>query len=155
MVRRQTVLILVTAMLLIALARTPKRHGEPFVPFSYVSAIGVSPSGKLVALGTFDKQVIVWDLSQTSTIREGSRFTIGVVWMVIRSPKAFGDTRLVISSQLLGEAFSRIVSEEVVDPSWNMLIADLVLDEPGQYDIRVTTSRGDIVARSTVEVTPR
>lgn len=89
------------------------------------------------------------------TTREGTRFTTGEVWMVVRGKKPFRDTKLIFFVRVHGTEMWVVAGEETIDPSWDVVAWRDVLDEPGSFDIKVTTGKGELVAQSTVQIVGR
>ena len=66
---------------------------------------------------TFAEKV---DAKTLKTTNEGTRFTTGTVFLVVRGKSSFGDTKLVVSYRVQGTDAWRIVSEDTVDPEWTL-----------------------------------
>jgi hypothetical protein len=89
------------------------------------------------------------------TTHAGTRFTTGWVYVVVRGRKRFGDSTLIVYGREHGSELWNVVGQIVVDPNWDMAVGREMLDEAGKLDIKVTTSRGVLVAQSTVEIVGR
>lgn len=98
---------------------------------------------------TFAEQV---DPKTLRTTNEGTRFTTGWVWMVVRGKKPFGDTKLIFYAKEHGTEVWSVVGEETVDPAWDVVVWKELMDVPGTLDIKVVNGKGDMVAQSTVQI---
>jgi len=101
---------------------------------------------------TFAERV---DPRTMKTFREGKTFSPGIVQLIIRTRKPFGDTRVIVYGRAHEESQWSVVKEETVDASWTMLATPIVLGDPGKYDVKATNSGGKVIAQSVVEITGR
>lgn len=101
---------------------------------------------------TFAERV---DPRTMETFREGKKFSPGIVQLIIRARKPFGDTRVIVYGRVHDESQWTVVKEETVDASWTMLATPIMLGDPGKYDVKATNSRGKVIAQSVVEITGR
>jgi hypothetical protein len=85
---------------------------------------------------------------------EGTEFTTGEVNMVIRGNSSFGDSRLIVSYRMDGEAAWRQLLDEdcTVDPAWDVVSLPIHLVDPGNYEISVKTSSGTLIAQNYVTI---
>lgn len=95
------------------------------------------------------------DPKTMKTTREGTRFTTGVIWIIVRGKKPFGDTKLIFYGREHGTEMWAVAGEETVDPTWDTAVWKDVIDEPGKVDIKVMTGKGELVAQSTLEIVRR
>jgi len=95
------------------------------------------------------------DSKTMRTTHEGTQFYPGRLFVIIRSPKAFGDSKLLVYLRLHGTEMWAVCGEQIVDPKWTFVAMPDELDDAGSYDIKVTTSKGDLVAESTVTIVSR
>ncbi len=77
---------------------------------------------------------------------------MGEVWMLVRGSKCFGDSKLILYGRVSGTEAWGVLDEMTVDPEWNVIAWPELLDVPGRFDIRVTTSKGSVVAKGTVSI---
>lgn len=83
---------------------------------------------------------------------ESNRFSTGWVWLVIRSSRPFGDGLLKIQGRIHGDKNWTDIAELKVDPKWDAAAKRELLDVGGAFDIRVTTSKGRVVAEGMVVI---
>ena len=88
------------------------------------------------------------------TTNEGTEFTTGWVAMIIRSRKAFGESKLIITYRKNGEQMWQVLDQHSVDPQWDMIAAPVLLAEPGDYEIAAKTASGKLIAKNTVTIIP-
>lgn len=114
-------------------------------------AAGSVPPVAPASMGTIAFALHV-DPNTLATRGEGSSFTTGWIHMVIRTSRAFGDSKLVVSYNSSGSAWN-VLDEFVVDPTWDTATTKVNLVNRGTYRVRATTSRGEVLAEGTVYVT--
>lgn len=119
-----------------------------FVLVGRVARLFSSGTGTITFAESVDQRTL-------KTTNEGTRFSMGWVWMVIRGKKSFGDTRLILYGRLHGTEAWAVLSEETIDPSWDVAVEREFLDVPGTFDVKAMTSKGSLVAQSTVEISGR
>ncbi len=116
------------------------------------SPVALAPPKPAPAVGTVTFAEYV-DLQAGIVRREGRRFSTGRVYLIIRSPRPFGDTRLVVSYLPSGALGWQTLGEYSVDPNNDLKVVIITLLDPGRYNVRVQTSRGERIAEDFVEVT--
>lgn len=87
-----------------------------------------------------------------ATRNEGREFSTGWVWILVRSGKPFGDTRMVISYRESDSAVSTVLTEAAIDPNWDSAADRIRLILPGTYVITATNSRGELIAQDVVRI---
>lgn len=98
---------------------------------------------------TFAEQV---DPATLKTFKESNQFTTGWVWMVVRTKRPVGDTKLIFYGRLEGAVAWNVLGEVTVDPAWDTLVGKELLDRPGRYEIKAMNGKGRLVAQSKVEI---
>lgn len=116
--------------------------------FLLVAMIGHSGVGTIRFAEDVDPKTL-------KTTKEGTSFSTGWVYIVVRSDRPFGDARLIVYGRVAGHEAWHVLGEVTVDPGWDTLTKRELLDEPGTYEIKVTTSKGTLIAQSTVQVVAR
>lgn len=87
------------------------------------------------------------------TFNEGKRFPTGhPVWVVIRSRKPFGDTKLLLYMRAHGNQAWVVAGEQIVDPKWDTVAMEDNFDTPGTFDVKIIDSKGKTVAEATLEL---
>lgn len=118
---------------------------------------GITVLGSVAEIGqdggsiTFAEEV---DPQTFQTTDEGTEFTTGWVWMLIRGAESFGDNRLIVSHRKDDEAVWKILDDHTVDPEWAIVAVPLLLADPGVYEISVKTGIGETVAHNFVTIVP-
>jgi GYF domain 2 len=88
------------------------------------------------------------------TKNEGTVFSQGLVYLLIRSNLSFGDSKLILSCRPHGSTVWTVLREYTVDPGWDRCSGVFPLDGLGDYTMKVTTSRGEVIAENAVRVIP-
>ena len=92
------------------------------------------------------------DLKTMNTTNEGTHFSPGEVTMIVKGTKPFADTKLITYVSIHENNVWNVLEENTVNAEWDIFTAPLLLIEKGIYDIEVTTSKGDKVAKGTIYV---
>ncbi|MFP4501552.1 MAG: hypothetical protein ACLFTT_11180 [Candidatus Hydrogenedentota bacterium] len=86
------------------------------------------------------------------TKNEGTEFSTGRVHMVIRGTEPFSDSTLTVFVRESGTEAWAPFEQHTVSAEWDTYAAPVLLDETGDYDIKVETSGGKKVAEGTVHI---
>lgn len=87
-----------------------------------------------------------------NTTNEGTEFSTGWVHMVVRGSRAFGESTLTVFVRKSGTGAWAPFERLTVSPEWDTYATPVLLDATGDYDIKVETGGGRLVAGGTVHI---
>jgi hypothetical protein len=122
----------------------PHGVGALIVILLIMTAFGGSSGGSITFAEHVDENLNITN--------EGTEFTTGLVALIVRSGQPFGATEVVISSKKSGTERWEIVSQHVVSPEWDTMAAPIYLTDAGEYEVKATTDKGDVVGEGTVKI---